>query len=202
MDDYGYYFTRGNKKDSYNFDLSSHMKLFDLYEFCLNDNKDKYGFLVITPEKYYLGYNARFGEGTHYGAFARVMKEENGGGYIFNEEDAARLSNACCDKYITASLINECRGRDFLLEHENRVYICFELGDKKFNQNFINIFTNFYNYYSHEISFLANHFGFKVYFSYYDKDKMQFDISNNLDNLYKYIMSRKDVKIKKRVNNG
>ena len=194
-----YFLTRENR-NSYNFDLKEHMDSFDLYEFCQRDMRDKYGFLVITPERYYLGYNANYGEGTHMGAFARVMKEILGGGVITNENDAVVLNDRCLDEYITANLINEYFGKYYLKEHESKSYMSFFLEKKDINNKELNVFKDFYDKYNNEIIFLANHFGFKVFFNYHKEGTSKLDISNSLDNVYDYLKERNSKVLRRKFN--
>ncbi len=192
-----YYLTRGSKINSYNFDLNAHVKMFNFYDFCSCDYADKYGFLVIKPKTYLIGYNAGMGKGTHMGAFARVMKEELGGGVIKNESEAITLGKRCEDRYITANLINEYCGREYYREKQNRVYVCFSLGDKNVTDNMMRSFIKFYDDYNKEVDFIANHFGFKVYYNYFNNGITLFDVSNNLDNLCEFL-TNKNILIRKR----
>ena len=135
------------------------------------------------------------------GAFARVMKEIVGGGVITNENDAIALSEKCLNKYITAHLINEYCGRDYLMEHENRSYMSFFLEKTYIDNDTLKVFKDFYDKYNSEISFVAHHFGFRVYFNYREKNVAQFDISNSLDNVYDYLKER-NAKVLRRKLNG
>ncbi len=198
MDDYEGFIRRSNKGDSYNFNLESHIKKFDIYVFFQCNLRDKYGFLVITPEKYLIGYNARYGEGTHIGAFARVYRDIHGGGKISGDKEAVYLGHKCIDEYFTACLVNEYRGNEILKEHNNRVYMCFEFADREIDDNSLKVFKKFYDDYNHEVSFLSIHNGFRVYFNHRENDVTLFDISNSLDNVYNYLMEKRDVKVRKK----
>ena len=95
-------------RSDYNFNLKELTENFSFLDFVFDVQRGeaKYygGFVVCTPKQYIVGYNAKFGSGSHNASYARFIKDMQGGGKIFSDEDLLRLSNICKNKYIYAKL--------------------------------------------------------------------------------------------------
>lgn len=189
---------QNNGDADYNYELSPLIQNFSFFDFVEKGQRkeDNGGFVVITNNQYIIGYNAGFGAGTHISAFARTMKDLNGGGVISNGLEAIKLSNACKLEYIIAQIVYEYQYDN---EYSRPIYggcINFELSNKRFTINQYNVFKKFYEDYNNEIKLLINKYGrnnFYVRFSYIDEfKKIQSDYSDSFDNIFKYIENHID----------
>ena len=201
--DYSLYAEKSRTHASCNFDLDEHVRKFDLFEFCYDKSgTDRYGFLVVMNDRYLMGYNASYGLGTHIGAFARVMQNQNGGGIILNDQEAYSLSEMCSSKFIVSSIMHEYVGDMLIKENKYKNYMSFEFKNNSYNSEVINTFKKFYDENNSNIIYLANKFDFKVIFCYKRNEKLLFDKSSNLDNVYEFVTNMKNFNTRKRVNNG
>ena len=106
-----FYVNKNTGGNDYNFDLSELCKNFSFFDFIhsVQSGTVRYngGFLVCTPKQYIVGYNARFGSGTHNASFARFMKDIHGGGIIASDAELIRLSDECKNNYLYAKMLFE-----------------------------------------------------------------------------------------------
>ena len=180
-----YYANKNTGGNDYDFDIKELCDGFSFFDF-IHDvqigNTNYYGgFFVCTPKQYLIGYNARFGSGTHNASYARALKDIKGGGSIISDREIGLLSKECKSKYIYAKLLYEsdgvtCSG-----------YIDFDIPQDKISPGMFKSFQKFYEDYYQEILTASEktHRGFKINFSYGRKKEYIYDCS--LDNVYSYI---------------
>ena len=195
----GYIARKDNKGSSYNYNLFEMINNFDFYDFfhaTKNNKMDNNGAtLVITNKQYILGYNAGFGMGTHYGAFARIYLELFGGGRISNEKDMQFASRMCYTNYLTARITYERVMDDDIMRPIYKGSINFSLSniilsnDKSISPGMFKAFCEFYDDYNDEIKKLCDNYNFKVVFYHVNKKGSLMDESNSLDNLYHFLKS-------------
>lgn len=176
---------------NYNFNLQELIKNFSFCEFIYNGSKyesiDFGGFFVMTDKQYVIGYNSGFGVGSHLSAWARFMKEINGGGYINNDDEIIYLSKVCQEKFITARMIYEMVNIDDNGSPKYFGYLHFNFPDKKISLNQLELFKQFYNEYNVDLRLaIAKSKGvFKV--SFYSKKTGSVENLNSLNEILKYM---------------
>ena len=188
------------KDRSYNFDIKEVSKKFSFLNFVDEAKKSELnnykGFIVITDSNYLIGYTSHFGKGTHYGAFARVMKDIKGGGLISGQREEIYLIGECRTYYITGRILCEKQ-----LDNENGISsylgrIHFTI-PKEINNNMINQFKKFYNEYNSEIELvIKRNNNFSVSYSTGSNDNVKG--LNNLDEILNILEEKKNLKILKK----
>ena len=198
----GFYARRDvQNKDPFNFDIISMIREFDYDDFIYNakNNSENGSFLVITNNQYIIGYNASFGVGDHHPAFARVMKDINGGGVIRDKNHASQLATDCKKEYLCARLVYE-----YLHDNEHGIpqyggFIHFTLPRENYKitpMQFEN-FKLFYDKYNNDIKYSISKIGksrLYIYFTYYDQDNKlkRSDDYSDLDALYEFLSNNID----------
>jgi len=188
------YYTKGvDSLDKYNFPLEPLIKNFSFYEFCSHPGEEDYGgFLVITNRQYVVGYNSSMGSGSHANAFARVMKDLSGGGYINDSLEVIILERELESKYVTARILYEpyYDGSEERIKRAGGIVFIFAgfLGNKKINYEQYENFLKFYDKYNEEIKYVCKKYKFTVNYTYIDDNNMvQTNVSNNLENVLKFM---------------
>lgn len=192
-----YYQNRDKNGDDFNYDITPLIQEFDLYNFIdyaerfKEEIKDYGAFIVITNKQYIIGYNASFGTGRHFSAFARVMKDIKGGGRIVSTEEANNLTNECTKNFLTGRIMYErCEsyGRPKCSGH-----ISFNIVNQKITIEQLQVLEKFIEDYGLEIKRLIRKYGiekFKIIITYKNQDgKLDNLVTDNLDDLYNLLLN-------------
>lgn len=187
------YYVKGRTSGSkWNFDLQPLITDFNFYDFCCSANSsDHGGFLVITDKQYVVGYNAGFGEGAHVYAFARCMKDMQGGGDINSDKESFALDFTLEKEYLFARIIYEMYEDEVTHQKKHAGYIVFPLADFRNNKNItkgqFEQFLKFYEKYNDEIKYVYKKFNFVVDYTNYENDRVTHHYANSLDGLRDYL---------------
>ena len=188
-----YYGRKNGNGFHFNYDLLPLIHNFSFIEFFETIiNNDQNGFLVITNNQYIIGYTDSFGIGTHRVAFARVIKDLTGGGFINSYEEANKLSTECCNNFITARITNDYRDNNNFGFPSHTGAIYFKLpGNNTITKDQYEVFKKFYNEYAKELSILIRKYGiqkFNIQYEYLNEEGTKIiKTTDNLDELYVYL---------------
>lgn len=185
------------EEDKINFDIHKMIDSFDWYDFMSRGaHKTSYGIasgeecsnaslLLITNKQYILSYTEGYGQGVHYDAAARIIKDLHGGGYLTKKE--AMQSHGCLHNYIWARII-----------FENGIGAISFMDLANLNSKNYELFCCFYNDYNETIKVLCNRYNFVVRFTYRDENKKLIAIeSKSLDELLLFLQNhlQKDIEV-------
>ena len=183
------------KDKSYNFNIQEVTKNFSFLDFIDEAKKNEVnsyrGFIVITDNDYFVGYTSEFGKGTHYGVFARVMKDIKGGGLISGQREEIYLIGECRTYYITARILCEKQidNENSIPSYSGRIHFTLP---KEISNDMINQFKNFYNEYNNEIELaIKRNDNFSVSYSTGPNDNIKG--LNNLDEILNILNQKEKV---------
>lgn len=163
-----------------------------------NSKTDRNGaYLAITGKQYVLAFNYDYGLGEHVISAAKIFSEISGKKLVRENFYSMRNKLEKESSIITALLRYE-----YFNDNENSISVLkgsidFYLGDKKFNSSEIEMFLQFYDDYGYQIRRVCHNYNFSVVLSYSDeKEKFGLDISKDLENVKKYILSHRNDNVK------
>ena len=182
----------------FNYNLSEMITNFNFTDFLNTNTQTEHGgIIVITNNQYIIGYTEGFGAGSHRVAFARVVKDLTGGGYIRNYEEADKLSKICTNNFLTARILYDYRGdnENGTPQYSGALYIDLPKKDTITKEQFES-FKKFYEDYNQELKMLIRNKGIKTFNIQYgciDEDNTKaVKIVDSLDEIYKYLETRID----------
>lgn len=183
---------------NFNYDLYSMIKDFNFTDFLNTDTRNEHGgIIVITNNQYIVGYTEGFGVGSHRVAFARVMKDLNGGGRIQDYNEAKKLADICTNNFITARILYDYRGDNEFgtPTYSGTIYFDLPTNDTITYEQYKS-FEKFYEDYNKELEILIRKYGsnkFNIQFGCIDENGTKaVKIVDSLNEIYNYLETRID----------